>query len=623
VQELQSELGRFMSGQITADELAAAFHEYLESHPERRAAALGWLQDSARTGRVSESLTARLLTALPTIPSAGEIAATPRKRKPRATPAAPAPAPAPAAAAAAAPALAPATVAPPAAAPATSGEATVRRAATKASGDATVRRAAKQAAPPPAADPPVGGPGTLGVGAVLKGRFVLVAELGRGGMGSVYKALDRRKEEMQDRQPYVALKLLSEDFARHPDSIIALQREAKRAQTLAHPNVSTVYDFDRDGSHVFMTMELLDGRTLDSLVAAEGHAGLTLEQAWPLIRGMAAALQYGHQKGIVHSDFKPGNVFVTRDGTVKLLDFGISRPMPRPDSGEAETLFDPGKRLGGLTPAYASLEMWLGQPPDPRDDIYAFGCTVHELLTGRHPFGRASAKQAFESGMVPQRIESLTRRQWETLRRAMALSRADRIPSIAAFLDGFAPRGLLRRYAVPLAVGGGVVFLAALFLGGRFYGTWVEDRMIGELPVAGDGTGAPVAVGGPAEPLTDEERAKHAADLSLAAQFMMDAEQAVGDPDALAAVLSEGANSVNDIVAAVLARDPANAEARGLQTRTVDLYWRAASAQLEQGNARAALTLTRHGLKIAPRNTGMFRLQRQICEASPGLCEQR
>ena len=104
---------------------------------------------------------------------------------------------------------------------------------------------------------------------------------------------------------------------------------------------------------------------------------------------------------------------------------------------------------------------------------------------------------------------------------------------------------------------------------------------------------------------------------------MLDAQQATGDPDALAALLSEGANSVNDIVGAVLARDPANAEARKLRTRTVELYWQAASEQFKNGNARAALTLTQLGLRIAPRNTGMFRLQREICEANPGLCEQR
>jgi hypothetical protein len=251
------------------------------------------------------------------------------------------------------------------------------------------------------------------------------------------------------------------------------------------------------------------------------------------------------------------------------------------------------------------------------------GCTVYELLTGRHPFGRASAKQAFESGMQPQRIESLTRLQWDTLRRTLALSRAERIASIAAFLDAFAPRGTLRRHAVPIAIVGAAAFLAALYFGGRFYGTWVEDRMIGDMPVVEPVAGADPAPAGTAAPLTQEEREKHAADLLLADQFMTDAQQFKDDPEKLAAVLSEGANSVNDIVASVLARDPANAEARRLRDRMVTLYWEAASEQLEKKDARAALTLTRYGLKLAPRNAGMYRLQRDICEASPGVCEQR
>ncbi len=117
--------------------------------------------------------------------------------------------------------------------------------------------------------------GPLGPGSVVKDRFVLEEKIGQGGMGTVYKARDRRKEEAQDRNPYVALKVLNEDFKRHPRSLQALQREARKAQALQHPNIVTVYDFDRDGTNVYMVMELLEGEPLDRLIRR--HKGVGLE----------------------------------------------------------------------------------------------------------------------------------------------------------------------------------------------------------------------------------------------------------------------------------------------------------------------------------------------------------
>src|SRR5262249_9658211 len=139
---------------------------------------------------------------------------------------------------------------------------------------------------------------------VIKGRYTLIEELGQGGMGRVFKARDERRVEAEDRHPYVALKVLSEDFKEHPDAFIALQREGKRAQELAHPNVITVHDFDRDGPLVFMTMEYLQGKALDAHLKSDFAAGLTVAAAWPIIKGIGAALEYGHSKKIVHCDMK-------------------------------------------------------------------------------------------------------------------------------------------------------------------------------------------------------------------------------------------------------------------------------------------------------------------------------
>ena len=273
-----------------------------------------------------------------------------------------------------------------------------------------------------------------GVGDTLNGRFVLEECLGVGGMGTVYKALDLRKLEASDRSPYVAIKVLNVQFRGHPKSLIAMQREAKKAQTLAHPNIVTVYDFDRDGSMVYLTMEYLCGKPLSGMLRTPDFKGMPYPEALHIIRGMARALAYAHERGLVHCDFKPANVFLTDTGQVKVIDFGIARAIQRPGDDAELTVFDAGT-LGGLTPAYASPEMLDHREPDPRDDIYALGCITYELLTGRHPFDRLSAAQARSAGSKPQRPKKLGRRQWRALRAALSLDRETRTPSVARFLQ--------------------------------------------------------------------------------------------------------------------------------------------------------------------------------------------
>lgn len=230
------------------------------------------------------------------------------------------------------------------------------------------------------------------VGAVLRERFELVEELGSGGMGVVYKALDQREIENRGREPYVAIKVLNEDFKRHPESARALQRESKKAMRLAHPNIVLVRDFDRDRGNVYMVMELLHGQPIDQLVLKSYPKGMPVDEAVRIVRGLGAALSYAHQEGIVHADFKPSNTFLTSKNVVKVLDFGVARAALALDRGDS-TLFDAGK-LNAVSPAYASIEMLIGEPPDARDDIYALACVTYFLLTGRHPFNGIDAIKA-------------------------------------------------------------------------------------------------------------------------------------------------------------------------------------------------------------------------------------
>ncbi|MFK8017732.1 MAG: protein kinase [Gammaproteobacteria bacterium] len=311
-----------------------------------------------------------------------------------------------------------------------------------------------------------GQPGApIGEGSVIKDRFVLEKIIGRGGMGMVFKARDLRKEEAQDRNPYVALKILNEEFKRHPESLKALQRESRKAQSLAHPNIVNVHDFDRDGGTVFMTMELLEGKPLDVLIRENRGTGMPWKEALPLIQGMCLALQHAHKSNIIHSDFKPGNCFLTNDGAVKVFDFGIARAAKHTGEHKGEeTLFDAGD-LGALTPAYATIEMSDGKEPDQRDDVYALGCTIYELLSGQHPFNKESAARAQEQDLTPKPIKGLSRSRFNALCKSLSLKRSKRTRSAFQLLEDLNPRNEKKYFAVGFGVLAVVmVAIAALVL---------------------------------------------------------------------------------------------------------------------------------------------------------------
>lgn len=456
----------------------------------------------------------------------------------------------------------------------------------------------------------------LQVGSLIGERYELLSQLGSGGMGRVFKARDLLRAEAQDRNPYVALKVLSEEFKKHPDAMIALQREARRAQTLAHPNVITVHEFFRDGPHFYMTMELLDGKPLDELLKTDYFGGSPLDKVWPIIEGVGHALSYGHEKGIVHSDIKPANIFVCDDGTVKVLDLGISRPMQIADAPDSEqTAFDPAKRLGSLTPAFASLEMWNQDTPDPRDDIYALACVSYMLLTGRHPFSRQSAKKAFEEKMSPKKIESISRGQWSALSGGLELLRSDRIESVTRFLALLEPQSVVRarrRTAILLAALAASIVAA---VGVRYYGIAVEDRAMddrGRMQMP-----APMPAGKGAI-LTSEQQDQIESLISLAEiQFeSINDQPSVND---LTYILSTGVNNVIQLADTVLAVDPGSEAALEMRRRAFDLYLTRARQLSDEKEYEMAMSLAREAEAVIP-NTGMvLRLRRRICDKAPAL----
>lgn len=300
------------------------------------------------------------------------------------------------------------------------------------------------------------------VGDCIKNRFELVKILGIGGMGVVYQARDLRQKELGEAEPYLALKVLNDQLSCNESALVALQQEWKKTQQLAHPNIVTVYDFDRDRDLVFISMELLQGQSLDEIIFEPGFSGLGLREIRPWIQAIGEALAFAHENRIIHSDFKPSNLFLTDKGTIKIFDFGISRAM----HGDHVPSSSRENSLAALTPAYASVGMLKGRPPQPSDDIYAFAIVIYLLLTGRHPYHRKTATEAQRLRLVPPRPTQLNDKAWKGLRLALDPRACEQFTArqFLAFILP-APMSLSKRQRVGLSV------LAVLVLLG--FGVWL------------------------------------------------------------------------------------------------------------------------------------------------------
>ena len=301
------------------------------------------------------------------------------------------------------------------------------------------------------------------VGSVVRGRFELESMIGEGGMGVVYRAVDRLHKEMQDRDPYVAIKILNANLTCHPSALIALQRETRKAQLLAHENIINVHSFDRDGSLVYMTMELLDGKSLRSIVAEAESQGLPAAEAVPMIRSMAKALAYAHDNDIVHSDFKPANVFLTCKRQIKVLDFGLARANPIALPADGGSLLD-SPALGGMTPAYASPQVQDGEDPTPCDDVFALAIVAFELLTGRHPFDYECPDVARIPAVKSTPLPGLSRLQRNALMRAFSAESSARQKNAGEFLLEFDGPSKVKRAALMGTAAVFAVSIVALWL---------------------------------------------------------------------------------------------------------------------------------------------------------------
>src|SRR5215470_17878583 len=296
------------------------------------------------------------------------------------------------------------------------------------------------------------------------GPYEILAPLGAGGMGEVYRARDPRLGRD------VAIKVLPASFSKDPDRLKRFEQEARSAGVLNHPNVTIVYDIGQHDGAPYVVQELLEGETLRSeLAGGRFSPRKAIDYAIQISQGLAAA----HEKGIIHRDLKPENLFVTKEGRVKILDFGLAKLIEVKGSANASNLptaTEPGIVMGTL--GYISPEQIKNEPPDARSDIFALGAVLYEMLSGQRAFRGDSTPEIMVSilkedppdlsltnqnispgleRLVRHCIEKNPERRFQSTRdRAYDLETLSTVSGAAMPAGAFAARS--RRWRLPVAV---------------------------------------------------------------------------------------------------------------------------------------------------------------------------
>ena len=279
---------------------------------------------------------------------------------------------------------------------------------------------------------------------LLAGRYRIERLLGAGGMGAVYRARDLLSEQFGDPDPYIAVKILSEEFAETPDASALLYSEFALTRRMRHDNVLRLHSFevDTDCQRAFITMELMRGLTLDKLLC-ERPLGLPWNELRKIVLPLLDALAYTHARGVMHGDMKPSNVMVSEEG-VRLFDFGLGQAQEGVLHGLPQLSRE---RFNAWTPGYAAPELLEGQPLAASADIYGVACVIYELAGGKHPFRRLPSTEArdehLERGLHAP--AHLPKHCWPALHRALAFDAADRTITATQLRDALGATSSFRQ----------------------------------------------------------------------------------------------------------------------------------------------------------------------------------
>ncbi len=282
--------------------------------------------------------------------------------------------------------------------------------------------------------------GELKAGSLLRRRYRIEALVGQSSMGTVFQALDEFRLETPGGQR-LAVKVLHAAVAKGAELLAELRREFQSLQLLSHPNIVRVFEFDRDGSLAFFTMELLTGAPLSRVMQVRKLIPLERAQALAVIRDVGVALAYAHSRGVVHGDLNLRNIFITGAGELRVLGFGGSQKS-RQISGASDH-----ETLPFAASAYASCQVLEGEHPDARDDVFALAGIAYLLLSGDHPFSMKTAIDARKSGLRLRRPAGLSNRQWQALRAALQWKREQRPADVQEWLRQMDLRGAAKRSA--------------------------------------------------------------------------------------------------------------------------------------------------------------------------------
>jgi Tol biopolymer transport system component len=320
------------------------------------------------------------------------------------------------------------------------------------------------------------------------GGYEIVAWIGAGGMGEVYRARDAKLRRD------VAIKLLSPGFAADPDRLARFDREAQVLASLNHPNIAAIYGVEDAGGAQALVLEYVDGPTLADRIA---RGPIPIDEALPIAKQIATALEAAHALGIVHRDLKPANIKLRPDGTVKVLDFGLAKAAePATDAIDASvspTMTSPAMTRAGVilgTAAYMSPEQARGRQADKRSDVWAFGCVLYEMFTGARTFGGDDATETIAAVVradpdwtkLPAETPAPVRR---LLRRSLTKTHAQRLADIAdARLEIEDAIGGDAAAATPGRSGSNWLVISAAFVAGAVLAAVAAARYLTPPPAA-------------------------------------------------------------------------------------------------------------------------------------------